>query len=208
MNDGDEARVRSVGFDDAVAALRDGTVVAIPTDTVYGLAVDPTIPGATEALFVLKARPEGLDLPVLVGSMEQAEALAGPHGLSATARHLADACWPGALTIVVARRPGLDWDLGAHDRTIGLRLPDHDMARALCLAVGALATTSANAHGEAPCTTPQALQRVFGVTVPVLDGGRCDGAPSTVASVLDTAPQCLRQGALSWAEVLAAMGNA
>jgi len=207
VNEGDEARFRSVGLDDAVAALRDGAVVAIPTDTVYGLAVDPTIPGATEALFALKARPDGLDLPVLVGSMEQAETLAGPHGLSATARHLADAFWPGALTIVVARRPGLDWALGAHDRTIGLRLPDHAVARALCLAVGALATTSANAHGEAPCTDPQALQRVFG-SVPVLDGGHCAGAPSTVVSVLDTAPQCLRQGALSWAEVLAAVGEA
>ncbi len=87
----------------AAAALRSGAVVAIPTDTVYGLAVDPTRPGATEALFTLKDRPESLDLPVLVASIGQADALAGPAGLSDNARRLAQRFWPGALTIVVPR---------------------------------------------------------------------------------------------------------
>ena len=134
----------------AIAALRAGAVVAIPTDTVYGLAVDPSCPGSTDALFALKSRPPSLDLPVLVGSIEQAEMLAGPEGLPASARRLADAFWPGALTIVVPRRRGLDWVLGVHTDTIGLRIPDHTSARALCSEVGALATTSANVHGEAP----------------------------------------------------------
>jgi tRNA threonylcarbamoyl adenosine modification protein (Sua5/YciO/YrdC/YwlC family) len=192
--------VTDLALDLALHALRSGAVVAIPTDTVYGLAVDPTRPGAADALFVLKGRPPSLDLPVLVGSMEQAEALAGPAGLSETARILADRFWPGALTMVVPRRPGLTWALGAHSDTIGLRLPRHAVARALCAEVGALATTSANRHGEVPCTDAEAVARSFGSTV-VVDGGRCDGAPSTVVSVLDGATRCLRQGAVPWAEV-------
>jgi L-threonylcarbamoyladenylate synthase len=194
------------GFDDAVAALRAGAVVAIPTDTVYGLAVDPTRPGATDALFALKDRPGSLDLPVLIGSLDQADALAGPAGLSPAARRLAQAFWPGALTVVVPRRTGLDWALGASVRTIGLRLPDHGTARALCDEVGALATTSANLHGGSPCTEAVEVARPFGSRVVLVDGGRCAGAPSTVVSVLDDTPQCLREGALAWADVAAVLG--
>ena len=192
---------------DVAAVLRAGAVVAIPTDTVYGLAVDPRHPGATDALFALKARPRSLDLPVLVASIDQAEELAGPGGLSRTARGLAERFWPGALTIVVPRRPGLDWALGGDSATIGLRLPDHAVARALCAEVGALATTSANLHGEAPCTDAAAVERAFGSKVVVVDGGRCDGAPSTVVAVLGGEPRCLREGAVAWVEVLAAVAE-
>jgi tRNA threonylcarbamoyl adenosine modification protein (Sua5/YciO/YrdC/YwlC family) len=191
-------------LDEAVATLESGGVVAIPTDTVYGLAVDPSVPGATDALFALKVRPETLDVPVLVGTIDQAEALAGPAGLPPTARRLARRFWPGALTIVVPRRRGLDWSLGAHAETIGLRLPDHPLARALCEAVGALATTSANLHGSPPCTDADAVRLAFGSSVVVVDGGRCAGAPSTVVDALEAAPRCLREGAVPWAEVVAA----
>jgi tRNA threonylcarbamoyl adenosine modification protein (Sua5/YciO/YrdC/YwlC family) len=193
------------GLDDALTALRSGEVVAVPTDTVYGLAVDPTCLGATDKLFALKARPESLDLPVLVASIEQAEALAGPAGLSPTARRLATVFWPGALTIVVARRPGLHWALGGHAETIGLRLPDHSLVCALCAEVGALATTSANLHGEAPCTDARSVARAFGPDIVVVDGGRCAGAPSTVVSVLGDVPVCLREGAVRWSDVLTAV---
>ena len=193
-------------LEQAVAALEAGGVVAIPTDTVYGLAVDASVPGSTDALFALKARPETLDLPVLVGTVDEAEGLAGPAGLPPVARRLARRFWPGPLTIVVPRRRGLDWALGARADTIGLRLPDHVLARALCEEVGALATTSANLHGGAPCTDADAVRRVFGSSVVVVDGGRCDGAPSTVVDVTEATPRCLRQGALPWAEVAAAAG--
>jgi len=192
-------------LEDAVVALRSGSVVAIPTDTVYGLAVDPTRAGATDALFALKGRPASLDLPVLVGSVDQAEALAGPAGLSGAARRLAHRFWPGALTIVVPRRPGLDWALGAHSATVGLRLPRHLVPGALCVDVGALATTSANLHGASPCTDADEVERAFGSEVVIVDGGRCDSPPSTVVSVLGDSPQCLRHGAVPWAEVVAAL---
>ena len=204
---GNQAPARALDLAAAAAALEAGAVVAIPTDTVYGLAVDPTCAGATEALFALKSRPEGLDLPVLVGSIEQAEALAGPDGLPASARRLAHRFWPGALTIVMPRRRGLDWGLGAHAHSIGLRLPDHAVVRALCDEVGALATTSANRHGEPPCTDADAVTRAFDSRVLVVDGGRCAGAPSTVVSVLGDDPQCLREGAVAWADVLAVVGG-
>jgi L-threonylcarbamoyladenylate synthase len=85
-----------------------------------------------------------------------------------------------------------------------LRLPDHPLARALCEAVGALATTSANLHGSPPCTDADAVRLAFGSSVVVVDGGRCAGAPSTVVDALEAAPRCLREGAVPWAEVVAA----
>lgn len=188
-----------------VTALRAGAVVAIPTDTVYGLAVDPNVAGAPDALFTLKGRPIDLALPVLVADATQAEQLAGPVGWSDAARRLADRFWPGALTVVTARRSGLAWDLGGDRSTIGLRCPRHRLARALCRIVGPLATTSANRHGEAPIVTADAVRAVFGAAVGVLDGGRCDGEPSTVVDATAALPRLLRQGAVSWDEVLSAL---
>jgi tRNA threonylcarbamoyl adenosine modification protein (Sua5/YciO/YrdC/YwlC family) len=192
-------------IDDALAALRRGAVVAVPTDTVYGLAVDPTHPGATDALFSIKGRPAGSDLPVLVASIEDADRLAGPAGLGPTSRHLAEVFWPGALTIVVARRSGLGWALGEHVTTIGLRCPDHVLARRLCADIGPLATTSANLHGLPPCTDAAAVHAVFADRIAaIVDGGRCDGAPSTVVDVTGEVPRCLRVGAIAWTEVVGA----
>jgi L-threonylcarbamoyladenylate synthase len=131
--------------------------------------------------------------------------LAGPAGLSKAARRLAELFWPGALTIVVPRRPGLDWALGANAQSIGIRVPDHRVAQALCVGVGPLATTSANVHGEPPCTDAGDVARAFGSRVMIVDGGRCDGAPSTVVSVLGDSLHCVRDGAVPWAEVVAAV---
>jgi tRNA threonylcarbamoyl adenosine modification protein (Sua5/YciO/YrdC/YwlC family) len=197
--------VVSADFEAAASALRSGAVVAIPTDTVYGLAVDPSVPGSTAALFALKARPASLELPVLVATMEQFAGLAGPEDLPEVARRLARSFWPGALTIVVPRRAGLDWDLGGHGDTIGVRCPDHAGVRWLCAEVGPLATTSANLHGAPPCTDAVAVADAFASRVAVVvDGGRCDRPPSTVAAVGPDGLRCLRPGALSWDAVAAA----
>jgi tRNA threonylcarbamoyl adenosine modification protein (Sua5/YciO/YrdC/YwlC family) len=186
----------------AVAALKAGAVVAVPTDTVYGLAVDPRRQGATDLLFALKLRPTTLELPVLVADVAQAEALAGPDGLPSPARRLADRFWPGSLTIVVARRAGLDWELGGDGRTIGLRCPAHPLVRLLCRQVGPLATTSANRHGQPPLTTAAAVTREFGDALRmVVDGGECDATPSTVVDATTAALRCLRDGAVPWRDV-------
>jgi tRNA threonylcarbamoyl adenosine modification protein (Sua5/YciO/YrdC/YwlC family) len=191
----------------AAGALRAGAVVGIPTDTVYGLAADPSVPGATAALFALKGRPEHVELPVLVADVAQAEELAGPSGLGPAARLLAERFWPGALTVVVGRRPGVTWELGGTGGTIGLRCPASEPARSLCTEVGPLATTSANRHGEPPLVTAAELVAAFGPELVVVDGGRCAGAPSTVVDVTGWPARCLRPGAVRFAEVEAALAG-
>lgn len=194
----------------AAAALADGAVVAVPTDTVYGLAVDPSQPEAVARLFALKGRPDDVPLPVLVAGPEQVALVAGTLGPAAA--ELAARFWPGPLTLVVPRRPGFTVDLGgppAARQTVGVRRPDHPVVVALCELLGPLAVTSANLHGAAPATTADEVTAVFaGSDQPevVLDGGRCDGTPSTVVECRGPASRCLREGALAWADLHAGGG--
>ena len=203
-------------------ALGRGEVVGVPTDTVYGLAVDPLRPDAVARVFALKGRPESAALPVLVGGWDQVELIAGTLPLSA--RLLADRYWPGALTLVVPRHHRFTADLGGRESppyTVGVRWPAHPVVQALCAMSGPLAVTSANRHGEAPFTTAQQVASAFprtahdplskkgpsgpggdvmvgvGVGI-VLDGGRCAGIPSTVVECRGPASRCLRDGAIPW----------
>jgi len=188
-------------LDAAAAALSQGRVVAIPTDTVYGLAVDPAHPGAAEALFLLKGRPRHVDLPVLVADREQALGLA--IAVPAVALALMTRFWPGPLTIVLPRRPDLLLDLGEDEATIGVRCPAHPVPLALCAMAGPLATTSANRHGEPTLTSALAVVEVFGEDVPVtLDGGHCAGDPSTVVDCTGRQARILREGRIPSADVL------
>ncbi len=185
----------------AASALIAGQVVAIPTDTVYGLAVHPERPRGTEALFALKGRPLSLGLPVLVSGTEQAEGLVSG-GLPEMARRVVERFWPGAVMLVVRRRAGIDWLLGGDATTIGIRCPDDPVARALCERVGPLAATSANVHGEAPFTTAEEIRARFGDEVAlVIDGGRLAGRPSTVVDMTGEQLRCLREGTVSLAEL-------
>jgi tRNA threonylcarbamoyl adenosine modification protein (Sua5/YciO/YrdC/YwlC family) len=181
-------------LDEAVAALLRGEVVAIPTDTVYGVAVAAAVPGATARLFAVKGRPTDVPLPVLVADEAHARELAE---VSPRAAELMAAHWPGGLTIVLPRREGFDVDLGGNDRaTVGVRVPDHDVPRELARRVGPLATTSANRHGRPPLMTAADVRAELDVDV-VIDGGRCDGAPSTVVRVVGDLVDILRQGAVT-----------
>jgi L-threonylcarbamoyladenylate synthase len=189
---------------EAVAALSAGLPIGVPTDTVYGLAADPTAPGATERVFRAKRRPREVDLPVLVATPDQALSLAT--AVPSVALALMDRFWPGPLTLVIPRRPDLSTDLGEDDATIGVRCPDHPVPRALCARVGPLATTSANLHGQPTSVTAQEVAAVFGAAVPVvLDGGPCRGSPSTVVDCTGQEPRLLREGRIPWAEVLRAL---
>jgi tRNA threonylcarbamoyl adenosine modification protein (Sua5/YciO/YrdC/YwlC family) len=186
----------------AAAALADGAVVAVPTDTVYGLAVDPAQPDAVARLFALKGRPDDVPLPVLVAGPEQVALVAAD--LEPAAAELAARFWPGPLTLVVPRRRGFTVDLGgppAAMQTIGVRWPDHPVVVALCELLGPLAVTSANLHGAPPASTADGVATVFAGSeqpVVVLDGGRCAGTPSTVVECRGPASRCLREGALAW----------
>lgn len=195
------------GLQDAIDALRRGLPVGIPTDTVYGLAADPFLPGATDRIFEAKRRPRDVDLPVLVADRDQAMALVT--GVPEAAVRLMERFWPGPLTLVLPRAPGLEADLGDDDATIGLRCPDHAVARTLCARVGPLATTSANLHGQPTLTTAEEVAAAFGDAVPVVvDGGRCTGSPSTVVDCTGLLPKLLREGRLPWAEIEACCSEA
>jgi tRNA threonylcarbamoyl adenosine modification protein (Sua5/YciO/YrdC/YwlC family) len=190
----------------AVRALTAGAVVAIPTDTVYGLAVDPNRSAAVDRLFALKERPANVALPVLVGSGEQVALVASP--LEGAARHLADRYWPGPLTLVVPRRYGFTVDLGGPPsarQTVGVRWADHPVVQALCREMGPLAVTSANLHGEPPATSAEQVATAFGVAESltlIVDGGPCRGAPSTVVECRGPASRCLREGAIPWGDLV------
>lgn len=189
----------------ALEALDAGGVVAIPTDTVYGLAARLDRPDALAAVFAAKGRPAGLALPVLVGRWQQVHDVAAEWPRSASM--LAARYWPGALTVVVPVRESLGAHLGGDGRTVGLRQPDHRWVRSLCRRAGPLAVTSANRHGEPPCTTAGAVQRAFGAGALslVVDGGPCDGVPSTVADCVASPPACLREGGVPWPWIEAAL---
>ncbi|HWG73275.1 MAG TPA: L-threonylcarbamoyladenylate synthase [Acidimicrobiales bacterium] len=187
----------------AVEALSGGDIVGVPTDTVYGLAADPFRSGATDRLFRAKGRPRNIELPVLVANETQAAELTV--AVPEVARRLMARYWPGPLTLVLPRRPDLAADLGEDDATVGIRCPDHPVPLAICEVLGPVATTSANRHGDAPLTTACDLVDAFGALVElVLDAGVCNNPPSTVVDATGDKPRLLREGALTWADVLAA----
>jgi L-threonylcarbamoyladenylate synthase len=123
---------------------------------------------------------------------------------------LATRWWPGALTLIVPATGELARLVGAEDPTVGLRCPDHAFVAALCAGSGPLAVTSANRHGERPCTTAAEVLVVFatgpGSTVwLVVDGGTCAEPPSTVVDCSTEPPRCLRPGALAWADLVGSL---
>jgi L-threonylcarbamoyladenylate synthase len=182
--------------------LRAGGIVAIPTDTVYGLAAAMDVPGAIERLFAVKERPADRAIAVLVANLAQAEDLAV---LTPAARVLGQAFWPGSLTLVVEQRADRDLppELTGGRSTIGIRVPDHDAPRALAAALGPLPTTSANVSGEPELADALEIERrLDGRLDLILDGGPARGGPaSTVVDVSAEPPRILRAGAIPAAQV-------
>ena len=175
----------------------------LPTDTVYGVGVALSVPGATARLFALKDRPASTPIAVLVASWAQALELVEPPG--AKVERLLERLWPGPLTVVLRRRPDVVVDLGGDGATVGVRCPAHDFLRGLATEVGPLATTSANRHGEP--TPASALDAAAALTAPValvVDGGACAGVASTVVDGTDPALPVLRAGPISPDHVRAA----
>lgn len=193
----------------AIDALRAGGIVALPTDTVYGIAVALRTPGGLERLFAVKRRPPDRGIMLLLDATAQATTL-GVMGPAASA--LAAACWPGGLTIVVPQRPdvALPAVLTGGAPTIGLRLPDHDAPRALAAVLGPLPVTSANVSGlrEARDAT-EILEQLGDAVDLILDGGQAHGGPaSTVVDCTGERPRALRAGAVSLERVIAILDGA
>lgn len=183
----------------ASAALRRGRLVVLPTDTVYGVGALPRSHGGVVALFTAKRRPQDKAIPVLAASSRD---LSEVVVLDARAAALAEAFWPGPLTIVAPRRSGWPYDLGGTDvSTIAVRVPSDETALSLLERTGPLAVTSANRSTEPAATTIAQARRSLGDAVAVyLEGGVCEGAPSSVISVTPEIVM-LREGAVSLEEI-------
>lgn len=173
----------------ALAALRAGEPVGVPTDTVYGLAADAMDADAVQRLFVLKQRPVDRSIAVLVADLATAETLVT---LTPPARRLAERFWPGPLTIVAARRPEAPAHLGT-GATIGVRLPDDDLIRAMA-GPAPLAVTSANLHGGPTPATAPGVAELFEDLSLVINAGPRPGSSSTVIDATGNAPEVLREG--------------
>ena len=177
----------------ALSALRRGEVVGVPTDTVYGLAVDPADPEAVRALFDLKGRGGHLPLVVLAASLAQAEPLVE---MSDSRRRLLEQHWPGPLTAVLRSKVTLAPLVGDHDRgTLAVRIPDHRCLLDLLGSSGPLAVTSANRSGAPPARSSDEARAALGDGPAVYLEGNCPGGiPSTVVDLTRSPPTVLREG--------------
>lgn len=193
----------------AADVLRSGGIVVLPTDTVYGIAVALDTPGGIEALFAAKRRPPDKGIMLLLADAAQAPAI-GEWPSSAAA--LAEAFWPGGLTVIVPQRADvpLPAALTGGAATIGLRVPDHAAPRALAAAVGPIPTTSANVSGLPEARDAAEIVAQLGHAVAlVLDGGPAHGGPaSTVVDCTVDPPRIVRAGAIAVADIEAALGRA
>ncbi|MGA7271270.1 MAG: L-threonylcarbamoyladenylate synthase [Acidimicrobiia bacterium] len=180
---------------EAVEHIRAGSVVGVPTDTVYGLAVDPWNEDAVDLLYELKGRPARKPIGLLAASIDQVDEIAD----LGAGRDLARAHWPGALTLVVRPRVVIpDWVGDKALGTVGVRVPDHDSLRELLSITGPLAVTSANRSGQADLVDDRAARAVFGDRVGVyLPGTSPGGTASTVVDVSTGKIRVLRQGPIA-----------
>ena len=195
-----EGRVRS-----AAEVLRRGGVVAYPTETFYGLGALARDHAAVERLSALKGRPAGKPLPLVAGSRAQVEEVAELDGPAAA---LAEAFWPGPLTLVLPARSGLPPAISAGTGTVGVRVSGSEIARALALAAGgALVSTSANPADGPPPARPEDIDAALRARLDaVLDAGPAPGgSPSTVVAVDDRGARLVRAGAVPFRDVLAAL---
>ena len=184
------------------AALAAGGAVVLPTDTVYGLAALPHDQAATGQLFELKGRSAHTPLAVLCADVDQVLELVDP-SVEALVRAAGQRWWPGPLTLVLPRRIGVQLYLGERDTTIGVRIPDHDLVRAVAAVVGPVAATSANRHGEpTPASAAGAMDALGPDVALVVDGGDLAVTASTVVDATQRPWVVLREGPIAGGEVL------
>lgn len=198
------ARLPQDEIDRAVDALREGEVVAFPTETVYGLGADAQNPEAVRKVFELKGRPATHPLIVHLDHPRLLErwALSVPPAAQA----LAGRFWPGPLTLVLRRAPAVDLAITGGQDTVAVRVPNHPVAQQLLRAFGGgIVAPSANRYGRVSPTRAEHVREEFGDAVGViLDGGDCKiGLESTIVSCVDTVPRVLRPGGITLSQLRA-----
>lgn len=195
----------------AARALADGELVALPTETVYGLGARADQDAAVAKIFAAKGRPS--DHPLIVHVLDIADAEAFTTGLPPVARRLMEAFWPGPLTVIVPRAPGMAAAAAGGQDSVGLRCPAHPVARALLaaareLGVRGVAAPSANRFGKVSPTRAAHVRAEFGPELLVLDGGACAvGIESSIVDCSRAHPVLLRPGILTPAQIEAAAGE-
>ncbi|MER5958298.1 L-threonylcarbamoyladenylate synthase [Streptomyces sp. NPDC001893] len=190
------ARIRDI--EKAAGVLRGGGLVALPTETVYGLGANAEDPAAVARIFQVKGRPPSHPLIVHIGGAEQLDDWV--EDVSETARLLAECFWPGPLTLVLRRGPRVPLEATGGLDTVAVRVPDHPVALALLSAFGGGVTApSANRFGSVSPTTADHVRAELGDAVDfVLDGGACEvGVESTIIDVTGDAPSILRPGGVT-----------
>jgi L-threonylcarbamoyladenylate synthase len=195
----------------AAQALAAGELLAFPTETVYGLGARADDDAAVQRIYAAKGRPAAHPLIVHAADTEQAQRFA--RHWPATAQTLAQAFWPGPLTLIVARDPNLAQAAAGGQGSIGLRVPAHPVAQALLhearrLGVPAVAAPSANRFGRVSATCAAHAEQEFGPELKVLDGGECPGGiESAIVDCTAAVPALLRPGLLPRAKLEAVLGR-
>jgi L-threonylcarbamoyladenylate synthase len=188
----------------AAGVLRDGDLIALPTDTVYGLGAHAFLAEAVGRLYQVKRRPAQLAIPLLLpdaGLMEVVCTDIPPAAWQIAERH-----WPGGLSLVLRRAPVIPDAVTAGGPTVAVRMPDHQFVQALCREIGApIAATSANRHGQVAPVTAGEVEAMLGGRIPLLlDGGTCPGGvASTVLDLTTWPPTILRAGPVTAAQLSA-----
>lgn len=197
-------------IDEAVDILKNGGLVAIPTETVYGLAANALSPDAVKGIFKAKGRPGDNPLIVHIAELQDIERYALSCALPKSAKLLAELFWPGALTVILPKTVKVPDAVSAGLSTVAIRMPAHETARKIIKAAGVpLAAPSANLSGSpSPTTAQHVLQDLNGRIQAVLDGGACSvGVESTVLSLAGSVPRLLRPGAVTLEQLREALGK-
>jgi tRNA threonylcarbamoyl adenosine modification protein (Sua5/YciO/YrdC/YwlC family) len=187
---------------EAATWIRNGGVVAIPTDTLYGLACDPFRADAVSRLFAVKGRAAGQALPLIAADAAQVAVHLG--AVPPLGARLAQRFWPGPLTLIVVAPASLVRDVTGDTGTVGVRVPADAVARAIAAACGRpITATSANVSGQPATSDPDDIERTLGDRIDLLidTGPTRGGAPSTIVDVTSAEPRLVREGAIPWDEI-------
>jgi tRNA threonylcarbamoyl adenosine modification protein (Sua5/YciO/YrdC/YwlC family) len=192
---------RVEGLREAATAVREGRLVVLPTDTVYGVGADAFDPAAVGRVLAAKGRGRNMPSPVLVGGPAQLDGLVDER--PDVAVDLMSAFWPGGLTLVLRHKPSLALDLGETHGTAAIRMPDHPVALELLDQTGPMAVSSANLTGRPSPQDCDAAQDMLGESVAVyLDGGRTAAAvPSSIVDLTRPQPVLVRAGAVTFEQL-------
>ena len=190
----------------ALELLHSGGLVAFPTDTVYGVGSLAFDGNAIDSIYAAKDRPVEKAIPILISDMHELDKVA--IDIPESAHNLASRFWPGPLTILVPKRPDLPQAVSA-TATVGVRVPDHAVARALLRLAGPMAVTSANTSGAQSPVTADEVYRQLGGRIPlIIDGGRTPGGvPSTLVDCTTPELTILREGPISREELISALNT-